>query len=82
MNTERISFGQAVSNVGAVLANDICEALNTNDVTFACGAEVLLQSIPWAAYLKYQHHTVTAALLVMGSTAWPLVLMLQDTADP
>ena len=47
MNAQRISFGQAICNMGAVLANDIYKALSTNDVGFACGAEVFPQSIPW-----------------------------------
>jgi len=47
MDAQRISFGQAICNVGAVPANDICKALSTNDVRFARGAEVFPQSVPW-----------------------------------
>lgn len=33
--------------MAAVLANDIYEALSTNDVRFVCSAEVFPQSVPW-----------------------------------
>lgn len=33
--------------MGAVLANDIYKALSTNDVRFACGAEVFPQPVLW-----------------------------------